>query len=1000
MAAEVISRILRLLGYDLSPGYVPRERFGELTRHRFHLNQSAERMNVVGAFGIGGPTTGTFTPVVLVAMANDKTTAQQIHRLVWSQGLVPFVLIATNDGLYVCDGFAYQSADWGNGSFIERTRLQTERNSDLPTLLSQLSAFRLRTSLAWRDGLMSVENRVDVAMLAQLERAGDLLVNDPRGYGKLTPGQANALIGRMLYLHFLLSRDIFPPSWLESLDIRVHGRDHWDPDWLWHVLGQLDELLNGSIFPISPTDRAGINSKHIDLVRGVIGFGDRVQTMADERGLFNVDLSVIRTETLSAIYEQFLRRGTADNGSGDAPFYTPPFLVDYMLAELEQQAPIVPGKRILDGAAGSGVFLVSCYRRLIEKSLSPHQRYLSHETLIRLMKENLFGIERHHDACHVAAFSLYLVMLEYLDPQEVRATTSPPANDRRTRLFPAMVAPAGNNILQRDLFDRSRMPDAFPRRFQIIVGNPPWGPVDSMRDPVHLESFLKRIKRTHPVGDDQAAELFFWRLTRWFLKPSGTASLVMPLKSFVNERSKEFVAAIGRKMAITSLANLSHMRRRLFRSAIHPAVIVTVSRFESDRSMVTRIHSPTLASQPLGRDRRLWTLTTDVSALEVIAERPSADPERFLHDAFVRRAVDRRITSFLADQVKLGKLLSLEQLAQYGLIWKSGDQERRTGLPSYMHLSSKPKSEAYIERHLSPRNGRWVAANRASRSIVPLSRDLLAEARGDFPTFFGGNVIAVPRSLRRSYLVTPPAAFNSSFNLFTLATGYRHKNEPLLRALASYLESAVFRYLAALNSRQMMIDRWVIELQSMLPLPFPFKAPDDSKLQRYLDAGPIERDQIVCRCLRLPPEYWRVVYEFFDERQPFSNGNIPSRALLIPEADDLTAYAQLFESRLHALLGSEHFRTEVHHHVLEGLLVLQVRAAWSPGNSAALSRAIDAYQRSGVDIFTCSTYVHHDRESDHLFLIKPEQRFHWTRERAYSDADLLDDALIGIVNAA
>jgi N-6 DNA Methylase len=1004
MANEVISAVLELLGYDTSSGYVQSINFGQLKRHRFHLIQCAQHMNVVGAFGLGSASGGTFTPVVLIAQANDEAEAQHIHRLVWSQGLAPFLLVATRDGVYVCGGFAYQAVDWGKDSFIDRLELRAGTSVNVPSPLSQLLASRLRTSLAWRDGLMSVENRVDEAMLADLKRAGDLLVKDPRGYGALTPGQANALIGRILYLHFLVGRDTFEPALLDALGINIDDRGRWNPEWLWLVFDKLDELLNGSIFPMSPQDRASINSDHIELVRGVLGYGDRVYTMADDRGLFRVELSVIRTETLSAIYEQFLRRevsdiaASSDTDSTDAAFYTPPFLVDYMLAELERQAPIIPGKTILDGTAGSGVFLVSCYRRLIERLLSPHEHYLPRDSLIRLMQENIFAIERHRDACHVAAFSLYLVMLEYMDPEEVRALTSSVDHGERVKLFPPIVAPEGNNILERDLFDRSRLPEIFPRRFHIILGNPPWGPVTSLRDPIHVTTFFKRVSRTHPVGDDQVAELFFWRLTRWFLMPGGIASLVMPLKSFVNERSREFVAAIGRKMAITSLANLSHMRRRLFRTAIHPAVIVTVSRSEDDRTRGTRIHSPNLAAQPLGRDRRLWTLTTDSSALEIVVERPSHDPERFLHDAFVRRAVDRRICSFLSDQIKHNQLFSIEKLSRYGLIWKSGDQKRRTGLPAEMHLSSKPRSESYLQKHLSRRNERWVSAS--GSPIVPLTQELLATARGDFPTFFGGNVVAVPRSLKRSYLVVPPAAFNSSFNLFTLKNGHRKSSEKLLQALALYFDSSAFKYLAALNSRQMMIDRWVIELRSMIPLPFPFMGPDDPELINYLSAEPDQRNEIVRRCLKLPHEYWRVIDEFFQERQPFSNGNVPERALVAPKKADLIAYKEVFESRLHALLGSDRFRTEVHDQLLDGLVVLQVRPTWSADESAAISRALVAYRLSEADVFTCSTYVHHDRETDQLFLVKPEQRLYWTRERAYSDVDLLDDVLIRIVNAA
>jgi hypothetical protein len=343
-------------------------------------------------------------------------------------------------------------------------------------------------------------------------------------------------------------------------------------------------------------------------------------------------------------------------------------------------------------------------------------------------------------------------------------------------------------------------------------------------------------------------------------------------------------------------------------------------------------------------------------------------------------------------------------LDAYGLIWKSGDQQRRTGIPSNMHLSSNRKATTYLENHLIRRNGHWVARPPRSRAppdpkempdtIVPLDEGWLHKARGEFPQFFGGRVVAVPRSLERAYFVIPAAAFNSSFNLFALRADHRRTGKGLLEALSLYLESFPFRYFAALNSRQMMIDRWVIELESMLDLPFPFAGPDDGSLAAYLEADSEERDRLLRRCLKLPDEYWRIIGEFFEERRPLANGNVPARTLLVPEGADIRAYLAVFESRVRSFFGSTRMLAKVRD-VDDGLLVIQLRPEWSSDNPHLVQRALTEYQRSAVDVFSCSTYVHHDRGSDQLFIVKPAQRFYWTRDRAYSDANLIDAALVG-----
>ncbi len=955
-------------------------------------------MRARGVLGLGRPESSSFTPAVLVTEAGDPEEARRIHRLAWSQGLCPFVLIATAEGVYICSGFEYVHDGWGKGNFISSDDMRPDLAGTLPAALANLTAIKLRTSLAWQDKLNSIDGRVDEAMLADLERAGDILVRDVRGYGKLTAGQANGLIGRLLYLHFLIGRDILQPSWLAEFGLDL-GHDSRSVDWLperiWQTFDRLDQLLNGSIFPMSAEERTGINERHIRFIRDVIEYSATVSDHSDQLGLFRVDLSVIRTETLSAIYEQFLGRvatavtsaGGEDSG-GDGAFYTPPFLVDYVLDELEAERPFTPDLTILDGSAGSGVFLVAAYRRLIERELVPDQPTLTHDRLRQILTSSIFAIERNRDACHIAAFSLYLTMLDYMTPDQIMGVID--NNASGTRLFPSLVSPAGKNIQQRDIFDRKTLPQDFPRKFDVVIGNPPWGALSAIRDSELARAFSDRVKTTHHVGDGQIADLFFWKLTRWFLKHGGQAGLVMPLKSFVNKRARLFVETIGRKMTITGFSNLSHMRRRLFRNAIHPAVVVYVAKDETRKIRGTKIHSPILATQPIAKDRWLWAITTDTSSIDVINETSATDPERFLHSAFVRRSVDRRIADYLEDKVRSGKLLRIGDLSRFGLAWKSGDRQRRTGLPEDLHLTSKKSDPQYIQRHLEQNEDGWWYA-KAGTSAVPLSKSDLHSARGSFPTFFAGNVLAVPRSMERVYQIGIPTALNSSFNIFAMRE-QTAAGRNLLAALAIYLETSALRYFAALNSRQMLIDRWVIELESLLELPFPFASPDDPSLNDFVKSSDAERERILQRTLGIDSDYWAVIDEFFERREPFTNGNIPKDALDTPSKKDLASYNHMLAERLADKLGGT---VEIENHRLPGdtLMVASIGTEWAKCDRSFSIAAAEAYRAEGADIFTRSTFVYHDRHTDKLCMIKPNQRFYWTREHAYQDANTVDEAL-------
>ncbi|MFP3686152.1 hypothetical protein SB847_20845, partial [Bacillus sp. SIMBA_026] len=75
---------------------------------------------------------------------------------------------------------------------------------------------------------------------------------------------------------------------------------------VWRVFDALDELLNGTIFPAAKEERHAFGNADIQLLRDCIKLGDTLTDDAIQLSFFYFDLSSLQTETLSAIYEQFL----------------------------------------------------------------------------------------------------------------------------------------------------------------------------------------------------------------------------------------------------------------------------------------------------------------------------------------------------------------------------------------------------------------------------------------------------------------------------------------------------------------------------------------------------------------------------------------------------------------------------------------------------------------------------------------------------------------------
>ena len=159
------------------------------------------------------------------------------------------------------------------------------------------------------------------------------------------------------------------------------------------------------------------------------------------------------------------------------------------------------GKRFLDPACGSGIFLVGLFNRLAEewKEANPTARNDRTATeLMRLLRDSLFGVDISLTACRITAFSLYLAYLDQLSPRDIQAL------QRRGKALPRLVASdeggaAGEgNIRCGDFFgDRGQI----PKDVSLVVGNPPWGSTADEKSPAGIWC----AEHDRPLPDKQIA---------------------------------------------------------------------------------------------------------------------------------------------------------------------------------------------------------------------------------------------------------------------------------------------------------------------------------------------------------------------------------------------------------------------------------------------------------------------------------------------------------------
>lgn len=141
-------------------------------------------------------------------------------------------------------------------------------------------------------------------------------------------------------------------------------------------------------------------------------------------------------------------------------FYTPHYLADFMVQQCFVE--YVNKKKIpcvLDPACGSGVFLVSAFKRQIEM-LKREKEILSADDLTKLMTEKILGVDVNPSALRISCFSLYIALLDELTPKDILENQFH---------FPNLI---GENLIQGSFFSQIVEKNISGKFIDIVVGNP------------------------------------------------------------------------------------------------------------------------------------------------------------------------------------------------------------------------------------------------------------------------------------------------------------------------------------------------------------------------------------------------------------------------------------------------------------------------------------------------------------------------------------------------
>ena len=560
---------------------------------------------------------GSPVPVVYVCEADDMAAADEIHTLVWNQDIVPFLLVRTPAGLRLYSGFKCNDADTGEREGILEPLIQFNEIADK---LAEFHSRAIDSGELWRKRGDEVQpdRRAYWSLLDNLKELAKKF-RDQFGRDNVK-SIIHPLIGKYVYLHYLKDRGFLSTWRLMKWKIdpaTIYGRTATVAG-LSTICDKLDGFLNGRVFPMKFSGASAPTEDQIQRIAGAFA-GDTFHGEWQFHLPFTAfKFDFIPIETLSMIYEQFLHlpdKVAADEddehgeGRKAGAYYTPIPVVNYMLAEMDKRRRLQRGVRVWDPSCGSGAFLVQCYRRLIEREFIQRKENPAPQELATLLKRHIFGVDMDEDACSVAEFSLYLTLLDYVEPADLK-------KHPRFRL-PTLRK---KNIFCCDFFKFQ----PFKTKFHWAVGNPPWkklipGKLEE-RDERAMR-WMKAHAEDMPVGDNSLAQAFAWRC-REFTVAAGECGLLLPAMTLFEDFSEDFRRAFFREHRLHAVTNFSNTTEMLFakRSRAPAAAFFFASRTNNalpDDLEMTMVFSPLVANQEatrlqaLGARKETWSITVN-----------------------------------------------------------------------------------------------------------------------------------------------------------------------------------------------------------------------------------------------------------------------------------------------------------------------------------------------------------------------------------------------------
>ena len=660
-----------------------------------------------------------------------------------------------------------------------------------------------------------VKARVDRKLLANLSTTVSKLTDEGlRGNASIVPHRrlAELLMGQVLFISYLEHREIVGATYRERRGVApLHDLvARMDREGVRALVDRLRGDFNGDFLGDDRHDPwTALADPGFELLNQFLGRTDMETGQGD---FWNYDFSYIPVELLSGLYEKFL---IPEQQAKEGAYYTPRNLAMLAVEQALMASPDPLAETIFDGACGSGILLTTAYRRLIALSEANRGQRLGFAERGELLVRSIFGADINFMACRVTAFSLYLSLLEGLDPTDILE-----AQERDGTKLPSLRdTNLAHGKVQGDFFRNSH---AFHgRRFSLIISNPPWAEPDG-ETRTSADDWAEHARV--PFARRQIAGAYALRALE-FLSEGGRACIILPIGQFLGASASNanFVAHTLRSYRPLRLINFGDLQGLLFPTAENTCHVFLGERRSGDCSLIPFDETFDYLVPKADLSLTLGRLTMQSADRHTLQTRAVAEDPQLL------------VTMMWGDANDLAIWTRLTLRGTFVDFWHGPKEFRRWIYRKGIHLHDKSR-EAVDAGVLRKKPHVPIAALRVGSPVLhpnllakwPTHQDTVVGLGPGVLKVFEGPRVLFPDGFSkdeqnvRAVYYDGPASFTHSIGVIAGPKA----DTALLQFVAVYLRSTLARYFLMMRGWKMLCERNGVHLSDVET--FPFFAPDDA----------------------------------------------------------------------------------------------------------------------------------------------------------------------------